>query len=294
MGAESILLLARSMTSPPISNVRGRSLAGAGLAAVTLAGEDLRGTDFTGADLHDADLSNVRAGMSPRWEAWIVLGSLAVSIALGVLIGVCARYLATIITTSGDVRARMAGLYVGSALLVFLVAGIWKGLRYATNTVLPVIVAIAIAAALTAVITGTGTGLVALVTAVFVALAVVLVALAALVRAMAGTVGTLAFVLVALSGALAAGIAGGGWLATAIAIGAMLMARRSEHIESLYPGLARATAAIACRGGTRFRDADLRGARFANARLVACDFRGAKLDGAQLDHATMRLCRMGR
>lgn len=278
------------MTSRPISNVRGRSFAGAQLASAALAGEDVRGTDFTGADLHDADLSNIRAGMSRGWATWIILGSLVISIALGVLIGACARYLGTMFT-SGDVRARMAALYVISALLVFLVAGIWKGLRYATYQVLPVTAALAVAAALSAVVSGAGTGLVALLTIVFLALAAVVVTLAVLVRATAGTAGKLAFALVAISGALAAGAAGGGVFATAIAISAMVMARRSARIEALYPGLARATAAIACRGGTRFRDADLRGANFDHARLFACDFRGAKLDGAHLDHATMHLCR---
>jgi hypothetical protein len=278
------------MTSRPISNVRGRSFAGAQLASAALAGEDVRGTDFTGADLHDADLSNIRAGMSRGWATWIILGSLVISIALGVLIGACARYLGTMFT-SGDVRARMAALYVISALLVFLVAGIWKGLRYATYQVLPVTAALAVAAALSAVVSGAGTGLVALLTIVFLALAAVVVTLAVLVRATAGTAGKLAFALVAISGALAAGAAGGGVFATAIAISAMVMARRSARIEALYPGLARATAAIACRGGTRFRDADLRGANFDHARLFACDFRGAKLDGAHLDHATMQLCR---
>lgn len=293
LDAESILLLNASMTSPPISHVRGRSLAGAHLASATLAGEDVRGTDFTGADLHDADLSNIRAGLSRRWAAWIVVGSLVISIALGVLIGVCARYLTTTYA-SGDVRARMAALFVISALLVFLVAGIWKGLRYATYHVLPVTAALAIATAFAAVVSGSGTGLVAILTIVFLALAVVIVTLAVLVRATAGTAGKLAFMIVAVSGALAAGAVGGGLFATAIAIGTMLMARRTSRIESLYPGLARATAAIACRGGTRFRDADLRGANFDHARLFACDFRGAKLEGARLDTATMQLCRTTR
>jgi uncharacterized protein YjbI with pentapeptide repeats len=55
--------------------------------------------------------------------------------------------------------------------------------------------------------------------------------------------------------------------------------------------LTRATAAIASRGGTRFRGANLAGARFDHARLVACDFRGANLHDARFDGATLRLCR---
>jgi uncharacterized protein YjbI with pentapeptide repeats len=51
-------------------------------------------------------------------------------------------------------------------------------------------------------------------------------------------------------------------------------------------------AAIASRGGTRFRHANLRGANLDDARLVACDFRGADLTGAHFDHATMHACRV--
>ena len=108
----------------------------------------------------------------------------------------------------------------------------------------------------------------------------------------AGTVGALFLMVVAIGGALAAGLAGGGILGTVVAIGAMVMARRSAKLEQQYPTLARFIAAIACRGGTRFRNADLRGANLDGARLEACDLRGANLSGARLEHATMHLCRV--
>lgn len=289
--AESILLGIRSMTPFASSDVRGRSLVGAHLASARLAGADVRGTDFTGADLHDADLSNIRTGMSRGWAAVVFSGSLVVSLALGVLIGVCVRYMTELLAT-GDIRHRMAALFVISSLLVFLVAGIWRGLHFATYNVLPVTAALAVAAGVSAVVSGAGTGIVAVLTLAYVALAAVMIVFAVLVRAVAGTVGTVFFMVVAIGGALAAGVAGGGMLATAIAVGAMLMARRSAQLEQQYPALARLTAAIACRGGTRFRDADLRGANLERARLEACDLRGADLSGARLDHATMHLCRL--
>ncbi len=288
---ESILLDSRSMTPSPSAAVRGKSFAGAHLASVRLAGSDLRGADFTGADLHDADLSNIRAGMSRGWATLVFAGSLVLSLALGVLIGVCVRYMTGMLAT-GDTRHAMAALFVISSLLVFLVAGIWRGLRYATYNVLPVTAALAVAAAISAVVSGSGTGIVAALTLVYVALAAVLIVFAVVVRAVAGTIGTLHFMVVALGGAVVAGVAGGGLLGTAIALGAMLMARRSAKLEQQYPTLARLTTAIACRGGTRFRNADLRGANLEHARLDACDLRGAKLSGARLDHATLHLCRL--
>lgn len=271
-------------------DVRGRCFAGARLASVSLAGLDLRGADFTGADLHGADLSRIRSGMSHGWAAWLVAGALALSIALGAVVGICARYLQAM-SASDDVRRRFVALFVVASLLVFLIGGIWRGLGFATRNVLPVAAALAIAAAAIGVIGGTGTGAGGLVALAFLAVAAIIVALSVLVRAVAGTAGKLLFSIVAIAGGLAGGAMGGGLTATAVAIGAMLMARRSATREADFPVMARIIAAIASRGGTRFRDADLAGANLEQARLIACDFRGANLSGARFDRATVRLCR---
>ncbi len=260
------------------------------MPAASLAGSDVRGTDFTGADLHDADLSRIRSGMSRKWIALLAAGSFVLSVVLGVVVGLCVRYLRAMYL-SEDVRQRMTAMFVFAALLVFLIAGTWRGLRFATRNVLPVTAALAVAAGLISVFSGTGTGSGALFALVFVGIAAVMVTAAVLVRAVAGTTTELVFSLVAIVGGLAGGAAGGGLGATAVAICAMLMARRSAKLEHEYPTLARVTAAIASRGGTRFRNANLAGANLDHAQLVACDFRGANLQGARLDRATMRLCR---
>lgn len=273
---------------PP--DVRGRSLAGARLPATSLAGLDVRGTDFTGADLHGADLSRIRSGMSRGWAALLGIGSLVLSVAIGLVTGACARTLKAMYT-SGDVRQQMIALFVEATLIVFLVAGIWKGLRYATDNVLPVTAALAVAAGVIGIVTGTGSGRGGLVALMFVALAAVIVAVAVFARAVAGASGKLVFAVVAISGGLAAGAVDGGVTATVVTVGAMLMARRSANLEAEYPLLARTTATIASRGGTRFRNANLAGANLEHARLVACDFRGANLTGARLDRASARLCR---
>jgi hypothetical protein len=279
------------MTIEPLaSDLRGRRFTGARLASVSLAGRDLRGADFTDADLRGADLSQVRTGMSRGWAALLVVGSLALSIALGAVVGACARFLHAMFT-SDDVRLRLVVVFVVAAVLAFLIAGIWKGLRFATRHVLPVAAALAIAAGAIGAISGIGTGTGGLLGLVFLALAAVIVALSVLARATAGTTGGLPFAIVAIAGGLAGGATGGGLIAAAVAIGAMLMARRSGHIEAAFPLLSRLTIAVASRGGTRFRGANLAGANLADARLVACDFRGANLRGARLDRATVRLCR---
>jgi hypothetical protein len=228
--------------------------------------------------------------MTRGWTALLVAASFVLSVGLGIAIGLCVRLLRALYT-SGDVRLEMIALFVVASLLVFLVAGVWRGLRFAVRNVLPVTAALAIAAGVIGVISGAGTGSGALLALVFLVLAAVIVGLAVLARAVAGTTSQLFFALVAIAGGLAGGAAGGGLVAVAVAIGSMLMARRSAKLEADYPALARATAAIASHGGTRFRNANLAGANLDHAQLVACDFRGANLQGARIDRASTRLCR---
>jgi len=267
-----------------LTTVRGRSMAGANLSSATLSGFDLRGTDLSGADLRDADLSLIRSGMTPAWTALVVGAALVVSVALGLVIGASTRYLRAMYE-SADVRLRFVALFVSASLLVFVVAGVWRGLRFATRDVLPVTAALAIAAGLIAIVTGTGTGAGALTAVMFLVVAAVIVVLAVLVRAVGGAGGRVLFSLVAIAGGLAGGAAGGGLFAALVAISAMLMARR-DHA----PLLARTTAAVASRHGTSFRNANLAGANLNGAKLIACDFRGADLHGARLDRAHAMLC----
>jgi hypothetical protein len=278
-------------SEPSTSQLRGRSLIGAQLQAACLAGSDLRGTDFTGADLHDADLSHIRSGMSRGWAALVVSVAFVLSIAIGFVAGICTRYLRGLYG-SHELRLRVAAWFVTAMLIAFIVVGIAKGLRYATRTVLPVAVVLAVIVAVVVVVTGLGTGSGALLAVAFLGFVVLVVALSVLVRAVAGTAGNVFFALVALAGGLAGAVEGGGPAAAAIAIGAMLMARRSAKLEAKFPLLERTIATIASRGGTRFRNANLAGANLADARLVACDFRGADLTGARFDHATLLACRI--
>jgi hypothetical protein len=259
------------------------------MSTLSLAGADLRGADFSGADLHDADLSNVRTGMSRTWAAVVFLASALFSLALGVVVGLGARTLRTMLASS-DPRLQMGAMFVASSLIVFLVAGIWRGLRAAACEVLPVTAALAIAAGVIAVITRAGTGIGAALALVFLAVAAAVIGSCVLARATAGAIGKLFFMVTSIAGALAAGEAGGGIGATIVVMSAMIMARRSEKLEARYPALARATAAIACRGGTHFNGANLAGANLEHAHLVACDFRGANLDHARFDGAELRLC----
>jgi hypothetical protein len=272
-----------------LTNVRGRSMPGANLSSATLSGFDLRGTDLSGADLHDADLSMIRSGMTTGWALLVVLGALVLSVVLGAIVGVAARYLRGMYAST-DVREEMVAMYVTASLIVFLVAGVWRGLLFAVRNVLPVCAALAVAAGLIAIVSGTGRGVGALDALVFLAVAAVVVTLAVLARSVGSTGGRIVFAIVAIAGGLAGGAAGGGLVAAIVAVTAMLMARRREQ----SPLVSRTAAALASRHGTSFRNANLAGANLNGAKLVACDFRGANLEGAHIDRKHATLCRFDK
>jgi len=221
----------------------------------------------------------------------MVLASLALSIGIGAISGIAGNVLHALIA-SDDPRRRVIGVFIAVALLVYLVVGIWKGLRFATVTVLPIAAALSVVVGMAVIVRGVGTGAGSLAVLAFMLLAAGIVALSVLARAVAGTAGAVFFLIVAVSGALTGRALGGGLAALAVAIGAMLMARRSAKRQDEFPLMTRISTALACRGGTRFRDSNLSGALFEGASLLACDFRGAELTGARFAGARLRLCRL--
>lgn len=252
-------------------------------------GRDLRGARFDGASLAGADFVGVRTGMPRRWQAIAAIGGLLIAVGLGVVTGFGGRWLKSLLESDDPRRVALA-LYADSALLIYIIAALWKGAGEATRTVLPVIAALMVATAVISVATGVGTGAGAIAVLGVLLIGVALVALGALARAVAGTAATALFILVAVSGGAAGGLVGGGVVAVVIAVSAALIGRRALKEGGEYPLLTKLTVAFACWHGTSFRGADLTGADFSRARLVACDFRGAKLEGTRFDGATFHLC----
>ncbi len=269
---------------------RERSFEGAQLQGASFEGADLRGANLANADLRGADLSRVRCGMSRRWAAIVAGGSLLLSVAVGALSGWGGHLLAAFVASDSP-RRRLMGIFVSLVVLLFVGVGLTRGLRRAVLSVLPGSTALAVVVGLVAVLSGMGHGTGALLVLAFVALAVAVVVLSVFARVVAGSLGNLFFFVVALSGALTGRFLGGGVAALIVAIGAMLIARKSAGRQAEFPLITRLNAAIASHGGTRLRDANLEGATFERARLFACDFRGASMTGARFDDAEVRLCR---
>ena len=275
------------------SILRGRSFAGTRMRHASLAGADLRGADLTGADLRGADLSRMRGGLSRRWTVLVMFVAFSLLVGIGALAGAAGSNVHQAIASAEPPRRAM-GILVAAALSIFLVLGIWRGLRWATRHVLPLAAALCAAAGLWLTLSGAGAGTVELAVMGFLPLVVAMVAVSALARVMAGATGSyFFFAVVAGSGAMTGRALGGGVAALAIAIAAMLMARQTRRRQDVFPLLARVSAVIACHGGTRLCDADLTGANLAGAHLVGCDFRGARLVGTHFDAAEIHLCRFG-
>lgn len=269
-------------------DLRGRDLSGRDLQRASLHGADLRGANLRGADLRDADLSDVRAGMRRGWSVVTFVAALAISIGAGVAAGYAGRLLEHVVR-SPLLPSRALGLFVAASLAVLLATAALRGLAFAFTRVLPVIVCAAALGAIAAVASGAGTGHALLAVIAFVCVVALILVLATLARLVAGGVGAFFFLVVAVCGALSSVAIGGGLTATAVAVAAMVAGQRALHGALGFPMLVRFATALAVRGGTSFRDADLRGARLTRARLSACDFRGAKLEGASLDDAELRL-----
>lgn len=270
-------------------DLRGHGFDGADLQGASFASADLRGASFRDADLRGADLRGARTGLARRGKLVLVLFGLVLSIAAGVAAGLGGRLIQALVA-SDRLRMRVTGIAMAIELCVFLVAGVWRGLRFAVGHVLPVVGVLAVAVALLAMVTGMGPGGGAMGLLAFALLNTAVVALGAFARLVAGNAGRAMFVLVAVIGALTGRALGGEIASLVIAVAMMGMARRASGRPELYPTMSRLGLAVASSRGTRFRGAKLGAARLDGVRFELSDFRGADFTGARLDGATFDRC----
>ena len=260
---------------------RGDRLDGASFRA-----RDIRGWDFSNASLRHAEFRGVRAGRTSVHQMALVLAALLVSVGLGTMTGLAGQWLHQAIVSPQTVT-KIVGVIEASSLVVVIGFSLWKGLGYAMRYTVPPIASLAAVSGVIAIALAEGTGSGALAMLAFVAVMLSLIVLSTLARAAAGTTGLAMFFVVAISGAIAGDVAGGGLTAAAVAVASAIHARRSLSGTERSPGLARVTDWLSCLGGTRFRGADLTGACFDQAHLQVCDFRGARLADASFRGADL-------
>ena len=272
-------------------NLQKHSFRGCDLRDADLEGCDVRGADFTGADLRGANLRRVQTGLRPAPMIGLAAVAVVVSIGVGVLSAWAGDAEDNLLDAGG--RYRAAGIVVLVELMVFLAVALWLGIRPALLVVAPAMIAVGVILGLIFKLGGLGTGEAAATSVLLIAAFAVIVVVAALARAVGGGLAPAMLVVAALAGMLAARHAGGGTAATGIALTTVLISRRALRGHPRHQGLRRFVLPLACAGGTRFRDADLRGARLDGARLRGSDFRGANLRGVNWERTKDRqLCRV--
>jgi len=272
-------------------DLRKQSFRGRDLHDADLAGCDLRGVDFTGADLRGANLTDIRTGMRRGPMIGLAILAIVVSIGFGVLSAWAGDDVNSLLRAGG--RYRAAGIVVLVQLAAFLGVALLRGLRVALLVVAPTVIAVAVVLGLIFIGSGLGNGSAAAAGVLLIVAFAVIIIVEALARAVAGGLAPAMLVVAALSGMLAARTAGGGIAATGIALTTVIISRRALRGHPRHQGLRRWVLPIACVGGTRFRDADLRGAHLDGADLRGSDFRGANLTGATWERTKDRqLCRV--
>ena len=116
-------------------NLRRKSFETQSLPAANFEGADLRGADFTMADLSNASFRNARFGVPPSIGAAILAGSIALSLAFGVVAGFAIDAVRNRLYGEGWERtSSAAGILI--ILVVFVVVLFWKGLDVAIRTYL--------------------------------------------------------------------------------------------------------------------------------------------------------------
>ncbi len=255
---------------------------------------DLRGVDFSGADLRGADFSEAITGLSPHWKWGVFLLSLFLSIFFGALSGWSGNSIQGMID-SGNPRIARAGYFITVETAIFLCVVLLGGFRKAIHFVTLPAITLAFALGVIAAILHQGNGVGSLMAIIGIILAFAVVLVGTLARTAAGNLSSLLFIVVALSGAIAAKSAGGGILVTLVALSCVVVSKRALAGSWSFSTLNRWIVNFLLSKGTRFKGADLSYASFRNAKLAQSDFLGANLEGVLWEGASgLDLCRFDK
>lgn len=272
-----------STTDHRYADLRKRSFVGADLMAADFAGADIRGVDFTSADLRNSDFAGARLGLVGWAAVALLAAALMIVAATAWVIGWTMRDLVVGLSTTrwDDVLGRLIGMVVVGFFLVCVVAfGLSRALRYAA-------VALVVGFGFNYVVValssrqfefdrdGQVLGVVMLLVASTVAVGIA--------RVVGGSLATWAVIVVAFAGGFTAGRSGGAAAGLVVGVLLVIVANRELRHDHRDLRTRRLVHRIVCKRGTRFTDADLRGADLSGTRLAQCDLTGARMAGARME-----------
>jgi len=264
-------------------DLRGRSFAGLMLDQADFSGADLRGVDLSRARLRNSNFTGARLGLAASAAIGLFIASLLIVGATGWTIGLTLREL--VVGIGGAQWEERLGrviamVVIGFFILCVVAFGLQRAAKYGV---------IALAVGL-----GVDYAVIALTSRHYEfdrdgqVIGVLLLLFASVIsggiaRVVGGSLANWAIVVVGLAGGFAAGSAGGGVAGVVVAVVLIVLARRMLRRDRRDAYTRRLVHEIVSRHGTRFTDADLRGADMTGTQLAQSDLTGALLDGADLD-----------
>ncbi|MEO1634774.1 MAG: pentapeptide repeat-containing protein [Cyanobacteria bacterium J06631_9] len=281
-------------------NLSALVLAGQDLSQADFSGCNIRGTDFTGAQLTHARFCGAQAGLLPRWRPILRL----VTFFLGLLAGFLSTQIAVAVVSSDWIN-RLAGLI--SLLLLTFFGQVSKAsglLRAAVTTAALLCVLGTLTGCLSVGLAQHDLGYtmlevaqmtvleIAVTTTLYLAISLPQMGVGNIrfLAALGSTIGTLAVALFA-SGYIAENIGIAGTILSVI-VGNLLIqhcisvAKQAITADPNHALIRSFAVAMTAQLGTRFSNANLMGAHFAQAQLAHTDLRAAELDYTRWDGAS--------
>lgn len=252
-------------------NLQRRSFKGENLSFARFYDADLRGADFTGADLRGADFNHVKTGITPDNTFVIFLAALAVSLFSG-YVAMLAGHTLQLMLVSQDGKIRFAGIATIVIVLLFLFYAAWKGGRSAIRHLLLPAVGTALVVAVIAFLFGLGTGRGMLYQALALLLTLVMFVVGTVARAVAGSLSSIIFLVVALSGGIFGRSVGGGVGTIVMALACAYISKKALSGAGGFDTLRKIAFYITSHYGTSFRSSRLREADFSRASIHNADF----------------------
>lgn len=235
---------------------------------------DLRGANFSGANLTGAQFRNVKMGITPLNTGLLFFLALGVSLLSGFVAMLAGRTI-QLMLASDDQKIEIAGILTIVIILLFLVYAWWKGDQNAIiRLIIPVLV-LAIVIGIIAYVSGLGTGKGMLYLVLSLLLITLMFVIGTAARAAAGTLSTILFVIVALSGGIFGRTVGGGIGTVVLAISCAIISKRALAGVKGFEGLRKIAFFITSKFGTSFRGATLKNTHFTQSNINNSDFTDA-------------------
>lgn len=244
------------------------------LASADFSGSDLRGTDFSGADLRLANFSHARTGITQRIKVGVFACAFVISVFSG-YVSTHAGHTVEAMLSSDQQRIRYAGIASLVIIGIFILHSIWKGPGNAIYKFILPALATALAVGLISHFSGAGNGIAILYLIAALLLAVIMFLTAIVAKTAIGSLSSILYTIVAITGGIFAKSGGGGIAALIMAIATMLVCRRTSKGIAGFQHFQKINFFLTRKFGTSFRNCKLQGATFTGSRLQNCDFSNA-------------------